>query len=93
MLLNIALNRFLIIKAWLFSVHASSQQKLSTIQEENVNSGEMSMDQPSIDQPEKEKDELVNKSWRIAILQEDKAREARRWQRKRETIKRFAGMR
>ncbi|MCX6676603.1 MAG: hypothetical protein NTU95_01485 [Methanothrix sp.] len=56
----------------------------------------MSMDQPSIDQPsidqtEKKKNDLVNKSGRMAILEEDKAREARRWQRKRETIKRFAG--
>jgi hypothetical protein len=56
----------------------------------------MSMDQPSIDetiidQTEKKKNELANKSGRMAILQEDKAREARRWQRKRETIKRFAG--
>jgi len=56
----------------------------------------MSMDQPSIDQQiidqtEKKKNELANKSGRMAILQEDKAREARRWQRKRETIKRFAG--
>jgi hypothetical protein len=58
---------------------------------EKRKSGEMSMDQPSIDQTEKKKSELVNKSGRMAILEEDKAREARRWQRKRETIKRFAG--
>jgi hypothetical protein len=50
----------------------------------------MIMDQPSVDETEK-KNELVNKSGRMAILEEDKAREARRWQRKRETIKRFAG--
>ncbi|HUS76145.1 MAG TPA: hypothetical protein VMY43_09080 [Methanothrix sp.] len=50
------------------------------------------MDQPSIDQTKKKENELVNKSGRMAILEEDKAREARRWQRKRETIKRFAGM-
>jgi hypothetical protein len=50
-----------------------------------------SADQPIIDQAEKKKNESVNKSGRMAILEEDKAREARRWQRKRETIKRFAG--
>ena len=50
-----------------------------------------SADQPIIDQTEKKKNESVNKSGRMAILEEDKAREARRWQRKRETIKRFAG--
>jgi len=50
-----------------------------------------SADQPSADQTEKKKNESVNKSGRMAILEEDKAREARRWQRKRETIKRFAG--
>jgi hypothetical protein len=50
-----------------------------------------STDQPIIDQATKKKRELANKSGRMAILEEDKAREARRWQRKRETIKRFAG--
>ena len=50
------------------------------------------MDQPSVDQTKKKENEFVNKSGRMAILEEDKAREARRWQRKRETIKRFAGM-
>ena len=50
-----------------------------------------SADQPIIDQTEKKKNESVNKSGRMPILEEDKAREARRWQRKRETIKRFAG--
>lgn len=50
-----------------------------------------SIDQSNIDQTEKKKNESVNKSGRMAILEEDKAREARRWQRKRETIKRFAG--
>jgi hypothetical protein len=50
-----------------------------------------STDQPTIDQTKKKKNELANKSGRMAILEEDKAREARRWQRKRETIKRFAG--
>ncbi|MHB8119326.1 MAG: hypothetical protein ACYDHX_11450 [Methanothrix sp.] len=50
-----------------------------------------SIDQSIIDQTEKKKNESVNKSGRMAILEEDKAREARRWQRKRETIKRFAG--
>jgi hypothetical protein len=49
------------------------------------------MDQSSTEEPKKKKEELDNKSGRMAILQEDKAREARRWQRKRETIKRFAG--
>ena len=49
------------------------------------------MDQLSIDKLEKKKNDLVNKSGRMAILEEDKAREARRWQRKRETIKRFDG--
>jgi len=49
------------------------------------------MDQPNTDKPEKEKNELADKSGRMDILKEDKAREARRWQRKRETIKRFAG--
>ena len=49
------------------------------------------MDQPKTDQPEKKEKELTEKSGRMAILKEDKAREARRWQRKRETIKRFAG--
>jgi hypothetical protein len=50
-----------------------------------------SVDEPIIDQTEKKKNESANKSGRMAILEEDKAREARRWQRKRETIKRFAG--
>jgi hypothetical protein len=50
-----------------------------------------STDQPITDQAKKKKSELANKSGRMAILEEDKAREARRWQRKRETIKRFAG--
>jgi hypothetical protein len=49
------------------------------------------MDQESTDQIGKKKNDLANKSGRMAILEEDKAREARRWQRKRETIKRFAG--
>jgi hypothetical protein len=48
------------------------------------------MDQKGVDQPEKEKSELAKNSGRLAELKEDKAREARRWQRKRETIKRFA---
>jgi flagellar motility protein MotE (MotC chaperone) len=51
----------------------------------------MNMDQTGTDQSEKKKNDLANKSGRMAILEEDKAREARRWQRKRETIKRFAG--
>ena len=49
------------------------------------------MDKPNADQSDKEKNELADKSGRIDILKEEKAREARRWQRKRETIKRFAG--
>jgi hypothetical protein len=48
-------------------------------------------DQPSMDQPKKSKNELGTRSGRIVVEQEDKAREARRWQRKRETIKRYAG--
>ncbi len=50
------------------------------------------MSQPSIDQTKKEENELVNKSERMAILQADKARVALKWQRKRETIQRFARM-
>jgi hypothetical protein len=49
------------------------------------------MDKPNVDKSEKETNELADKSGRIDILKEEKAREARRWQRKRETIKRFAG--
>ena len=41
--------------------------------------------------PKKNKDELVGRSGRITIELEDRAREARRWQRRRETIKRFIG--
>jgi hypothetical protein len=35
-------------------------------------------------------EELVGRAGKIVIKQEDRAREARRWQRKRETLKRFA---
>jgi len=41
--------------------------------------------------PKKNSDELVGRVGRVAIELEDGEREARRWQRKRETIKRFAG--
>jgi len=53
---------------------------------------EKSIDEKSIDKDETEKKELADESGRLAELKADKAREARRWQRKRETIKRFAGM-
>jgi hypothetical protein len=49
------------------------------------------MDQPNTDQLDEKKNKSADKSGRMAVLDEDKAREARRWQRKRETIKRFAG--
>jgi hypothetical protein len=42
--------------------------------------------------PKKNKDEeLVGRAGKIVIKQEDRAREARRWQRKRETLNRFSG--
>ncbi len=42
--------------------------------------------------PTKNKDEeLVGRAGRIIIKLEDEEREARKWQRKRETIKKFAG--
>jgi hypothetical protein len=41
--------------------------------------------------PRKKRDELVGRAARIAIELEDRAREARRWQRRRETIERFIG--
>jgi hypothetical protein len=41
--------------------------------------------------PKKNSDELVGRVGRVAIESEDGEREARRWQRKRETIKKFAG--
>ena len=44
------------------------------------------------DGTEKEESQSASKSGRLAELKEDKAREARRWQRKRATIKRFASM-
>jgi hypothetical protein len=50
------------------------------------------MDQTSMDQTEKEKSELAKKSGRQSELKADKDRETRRWQRKRATIRRFAGM-
>jgi hypothetical protein len=41
--------------------------------------------------PKKNNDELVGRAGRIVIKLEDGEREARKWQRKRETIKKFAG--
>lgn len=41
---------------------------------------------------EKERKEPADRFGCLAELEANKAREARRWQRKRETIKRFAGM-
>jgi len=95
---NIALNRIITIKRWSFSVSLSPlNRNSSTIKGRICNSGEISMDENSIDEKsmdkdETEKKELAAESGRLAELKADKAREARRWQRKRETIKRFAGM-
>ncbi|MGV8174201.1 MAG: hypothetical protein ACP5OU_00690 [Methanothrix sp.] len=50
------------------------------------------MDHTGMDQEEMGTNESESESDRLAELKEDKAREARRWQRKRATIKRFAGM-
>ncbi len=55
------------------------------------------MDQKGIDHTVRDQEEMGtnesgSQSDRLAELKEDKAREARRWQRKRATIKRFAGM-
>ena len=38
----------------------------------------------------KNKDELVGRAGRIIVYLEDEERDARKWQRKRETIKKFA---
>jgi hypothetical protein len=95
---NIALNRIITMKRWSFSVSLSPlNRNSSTIKGRIYNSGEISMDENSIDEKsmdkdETEKKELAAESGRLAELKADKAREARRWQRKRETIKRFAGM-
>lgn len=50
------------------------------------------IDHTGMDQEEMGTNESESESDRLAELKEDKAREARRWQRKRATIKRFAGM-
>lgn len=95
---DIGLNRIITINRWSFSVSLSPPNRnSSTIKGRICNSGEISMDEKSIDEKridkdEKEKKELADESGRLAELKADKAREARRWQRKRETIKRFAGM-
>ncbi len=95
---DIALNRIITINRWSFSVSLSPPNRnSSTIKGRICNSGEISMDEKSIDEKsidkdETEKKELADESGRLAELKADKAREARRWQRKRETIKRFAGM-
>jgi len=60
--------------------------------EKRYNSGEMRMSRTDTDGTEKEESQSASKSGRLAELKEDKAREARRWQRKRATIKRFASM-
>jgi hypothetical protein len=44
-----------------------------------------------MERPKKNKDELVGRAGSAFIESEDGKREARRWQRKRETIKKFVG--
>jgi hypothetical protein len=41
--------------------------------------------------PKKNSEMLVGRAGRIAIEQEDRARDARRWQRRKQTIEKFRG--